>query len=78
MPRLCGFYPGIHFTTEEKAGINLSQGILVQIFQIYFGGGEVGGWVEFTKFVLSWKLAFGVLLAVSFRSEVTSGPKFEI
>ena len=26
MPRLCGFYPGICFTTEEKARENLSQG----------------------------------------------------
>ena len=27
VPRLCGFYPGICLTTEEKAGKNLSQGI---------------------------------------------------
>jgi len=26
MPRLCGFYPGIWLTTEEKARKNLSQG----------------------------------------------------
>ena len=26
MPRLCGFYPGICRTTEEKARKNLSQG----------------------------------------------------
>jgi hypothetical protein len=26
VPRLCGFYPGICLTTEEKARINLSQG----------------------------------------------------
>jgi len=26
VPRLCGFYPGICLTTEEKARKNLSQG----------------------------------------------------
>jgi hypothetical protein len=26
VPRLCWFYPGIYFTTEEKAQKNLSQG----------------------------------------------------
>jgi len=26
MPHLCGFYPGICLTTEERAGRNLSQG----------------------------------------------------
>jgi len=26
VPRLCGFYPGSCFTTEEKARKNLSQG----------------------------------------------------
>jgi hypothetical protein len=26
MPRLCGFYPGICLTTEEKARKNLSEG----------------------------------------------------
>jgi hypothetical protein len=27
VPHLCGSYPGISFTTEEKAGKNLIQGI---------------------------------------------------
>ena len=27
VPRLCGFYPGICFTTEEKARTNLSQSL---------------------------------------------------
>jgi len=44
VPRLCGFYPGICLTTEEKARKNFSQGshtfsieILSQIFLIIRG-----------------------------------------
>jgi len=31
VPRLCGFYPGICLTTEEKAWENLSQGSMIYI-----------------------------------------------
>ena len=32
VPRLCGFYPGICLTTEEKARKNLSQGSISLLF----------------------------------------------
>jgi len=35
VPRLCGFYPGICLTTEEKARENLSQGSRTNIMLNY-------------------------------------------
>ena len=32
VPRLCGFYPGIFLTTEQKARKNLSQGSHIRFF----------------------------------------------
>jgi hypothetical protein len=38
MPRLCGFYPGICLTTEQKAWKNLSQGSHTQTYNVVIIG----------------------------------------